>query len=109
MIFFSISSIESSYLNVTNTYGVVLIADSHKFCLNIGSRSKNRQNRKLLNIFRKVGFLSDMILVVKIVIFDPELVVSEILGVIRALNLEMRTPLNRARVVTRKILIILNI
>ena len=33
-------------------------------------------------IFEKAGFLSVMFLVVKIVIYDPELVVSEVLSVI---------------------------
>ena len=49
-------------------YRVVLNADSDKLGQNIGIWTENRQTGD----FWKVGFLSDMILVAKIVIYDPE-------------------------------------
>ena len=57
---------------------MILTADSDKLGLNIGIRLKNRQTGN----FSKIGFSSDMVLVAIIVIYDPELVVSEVFNVI---------------------------
>ena len=73
---------------------MVLTTDSDKLGLGIGLELKNRLTGNFQKNIEKSVFSSDMISVVKIVFKSPELMVSEILGEIKAVYQDMGTPLN---------------